>query len=1218
MSFITKNVDKVEVNYVTKFMYTIDASFSSVEGDILEANIVDYIPDYIQYQVINLPAGVTLTEVHDPILQNTKLTFNFGDIVETGVAYQFNIICNFLAGTDNGEQFENIATLYQKDDKGNEETIDANAPIVTLKIVPKWDIEKVMLSPANNNPTQGGYAYYLLSLRNLGDQGAVLKNFSVVDQIPSEMIIDPSFTPQGINNGGGIVVPDPVNPIVIDNITNTVTWNFVSYSGNNYSMIIKVIVKPNVEVGTIVTNTANLIYDGEIKDSVNYKSTISPSKSQTGLSKYGPLHSEAGAQINYEISLANTGNQDLVNVELVEKIPPEVIIEKVFPGNYGRRGLNQPFPGTFTISYSIDNGATYDLLGTYNYGNNPYWTYTNVPAGTTNLKWFFDNYPIDFVDYNGPRLDGIVKNDVEVDDVAINIVELYLTPSTTPFSTAQVKTLLDGVAQLNGAKLNHPSSAVIPGDIIRYEAQYYSWASPVNEPIVLDLLPSEVLYNGNVTINYSDYFNEFTFINIPVVQVLPNPITSPVAIVEVIEDYNGTGKTAIRISIKGFTLPQRSNLYVGYDTIVKPGVRNTITNNLFIANYGESIANPGYTDVDDLDDDGITDEQLLISNNVYNNVLFSASYATDKKVKGSLDTIYTEEPAVGNTYDGGRADYKLTFTNTGNATFTAFEIVDILPHVGDVGVITGQPRKSQFPVALGDTITATLVPEYPLDPVPVITIEYSKSYNPQRFSKSGGIIPGDNDWTVIPPDIITEVKSFKIIVANATIRPGQSVIIDVKGVSPIGAQPGEVAWNSYALRGSFTDWQGNPNALLPVEPEKVGIQILPVDSGKVKLGDFVWLDINKNGIWDNNEPGINGVQVNLYNSNYNPLDPDASLVATTTTANDTNGNPGNYIFNNLTPGKYFIKFIPPNGYNLTIQRAELPNGSKPNQTTGLTNIITTVQIPGTEDLTIDAGIYEAPILATVGDLVWVDTNEDGIYDPNTEVGQPGVVVQLYTCDGRPTEYSDITDENGNYLITGVLPGDYYAVFRNIPQNYVFITAKDYVTVTGLTPKCFTVNSGDTIDNIDAPININLTPGPPGPPGESCTCENINLECHNPQEVKIRCPINISNHCTSESTSCSLYVNCNNQINLGYGTYLVNYSLNAAYLAQPSAKDYIAIQLEFNNKLIAQGFGYRKDNGNVSGTALIQTTSFFDNTLSFINVGNTDIIVDDFEITIVKV
>ena len=68
------------------------------------------------------------------------------------------------------------------------------------------------------------------------------------------------------------------------------------------------------------------------------------------------------------------------------------------------------------------------------------------------------------------------------------------------------------------------------------------------------------------------------------------------------------------------------------------------------------------------------------------------------------------------------------------------------------------------------------------------------------------------------------------------------------------------------------------------------------------LGDYVWLDVNNNGIQDSGETGVAGVTVNLENAT------GTTVLATTTT--DANGL---YHFTGLAPGLYDVQFVAPAG-----------------------------------------------------------------------------------------------------------------------------------------------------------------------------------------------------------------------------------------------------------------------------------------------------------------
>lgn len=948
MAFLLKHVDKTTVNYDTSFTYTIQASFNGLTlPEINPAVLVDTVPSYIELDFSAVDPVITYSV--QTVGLNKVITFNFPPVTDTGIAYEIDLICKFKDGTLNGSTCTNNAQLYLAG--SDTPSFTAIAPTVTLSIKAKWDIDKLMTSPVNNNPTPGGYAYYSIFLKNLGDRGAALNNFTIKDTLPAGMTLDPLFVPVVMNQGGGILNPNP--PTYVKDPGDTgITWSITQYTGNNLLLIIKVNIDKNVALNTDLTNNVKLIdSEGNVLDYSNQTSKVTSLLPMTGVSKYGPNHSYAGALISYEIYIQNNGNA-LTNLVVIDTIPANVTIEKVFPGNFSIRGLGT-FPAkTFhlfytTDDYSVVNPSWTEIGVGFPYGYNPYWTYYNLPTTpnkATRLKWEFPDADIDFTQSDAPRLNGVVDPTAEPTDTAVNVVNYYadqISPAQTDFTN-----YLDGVAEINGSKYNHPSGSVIPTDTINYEGFINAWASPIVNPIIVDLLPIEVEYIGNVSVSYAEYF---------------------------------------------------SNQWV-WTTL-------------------------------------------------------NTKYASDKKVKGALDTNYTQWPDVGNTYNGGPALYKLSFINISNTNYRNIEMVDILPHIGDTGVILNTTsRGSEFPVYLGQNIVAELTPPYQGDPSPTIEIWYSESYNPERFSESGGTIPGDNDWTKTPPSPITNAKSFKIITTGGTIiRPGQTLNIYVDCVVPLGVNEGLKGWNSFALRGTFTDEDGKYAKLLPVEPEKVGIQVKLPGKDTVTLGDFVWIDSNKNGVYDLGEKG-----------------------------------------------------------------------------------------------------------------------------------QAGVVVTLYDENGIRTDYSAITDSNGKYLIDKVIPQKYYAVFSNIPQDYLFVTAKGYVTNTGVTPKLIDVPSGTFVDTVDAPIAFNDgligPPGLPGPSGCCYTYNNLNSIYLDNQEVKRGCTVNLGCSAVNNGEFSSYENNSNYVILNGEGTFMIDYSCYGEFLETPNEKDYIALQLKLNNDFILQGYSYTTENG----------------------------------------
>jgi hypothetical protein len=138
------------------------------------------------------------------------------------------------------------------------------------------------------------------------------------------------------------------------------------------------------------------------------------------------------------------------------------------------------------------------------------------------------------------------------------------------------------------------------------------------------------------------------------------------------------------------------------------------------------------------------------------------------------------------------------------------------------------------------------------------------------------------------------------------------------------------------------------------------------------LGDFVWHDLNADGVQDKGEPGIAKVAVELRDA--------AGTTVLATTATDANGK---YLFSGLTPGTYSVRFDQPAGFVPTAkdQGGNDDLDSDADTVTGKTGTYTLA--PGETNLSVDAGFYK---LAALGDFVWHDLNADGDQD----AGEPGI------------------------------------------------------------------------------------------------------------------------------------------------------------------------------------------------------------------------------------
>lgn len=181
------------------------------------------------------------------------------------------------------------------------------------------------------------------------------------------------------------------------------------------------------------------------------------------------------------------------------------------------------------------------------------------------------------------------------------------------------------------------------------------------------------------------------------------------------------------------------------------------------------------------------------------------------------------------------------------------------------------------------------------------------------------------------------------------------------------------------------------------------------------LGNFVWVDADKDGIQDPSESGIAGVMVILLNSSGTPMD---------TTYTDANGN---YKFTNLAAGTYSVQVKNlPSGYSISPKDATSDAADSDAGANGITSTVT-LGSGNPNDMTLDIGLMPGTTnnyTASLGDKVWYDLDGDGIQDAG-EPGAPGVKVYLYGPDGTTLVDSTVTDASGKYIFTGLNGGDYY-------------------------------------------------------------------------------------------------------------------------------------------------------------------------------------------------
>ena len=130
---------------------------------------------------------------------------------------------------------------------------------------------------------------------------------------------------------------------------------------------------------------------------------------------------------------------------------------------------------------------------------------------------------------------------------------------------------------------------------------------------------------------------------------------------------------------------------------------------------------------------------------------------------------------------------------------------------------------------------------------------------------------------------------------------------------------------------------------------------------------------------------------------------------------------------------------------MSVDATTLPGGvvATPTNMGGGDTYIASVK-DGDVRMSLDFG-YKGGNPASIGDTVWIDTNGNGVTDAG-EPGLSGIGLNLYTTgvDGIGGNADDqfvafnITDANGQYTFSVLLPGEYYVKLRplNIPAGLV--------------------------------------------------------------------------------------------------------------------------------------------------------------------------------------
>jgi len=207
-----------------------------------------------------------------------------------------------------------------------------------------------------------------------------------------------------------------------------------------------------------------------------------------------------------------------------------------------------------------------------------------------------------------------------------------------------------------------------------------------------------------------------------------------------------------------------------------------------------------------------------------------------------------------------------------------------------------------------------------------------------------------------------------------------------------------------------------------------GQRITALDAGLVgvidQLSGFVWDDVNRDGIRDANEAGVEGITVQL-------LDDALSVVQTAT----TRGN-GRYSMSVKAAADYAVRFIAPSGtaFSPRNQGDDPLRDSDPDPVSGRTDSFFFAFGEGKRH---DAGLYGTSDETGIEGLAWFDLNGNGIREDG-ELPMANVPVILLDVASTPIAET-VTATDGTYTFSEINPGSYRVAF-DPPTGFSFSPA----------------------------------------------------------------------------------------------------------------------------------------------------------------------------------
>ena len=1035
-----------------KAKYRLDYSISDTEGSTFEGLVAK----------VNFPAGQgVLSTVGDLVLPDTVSTvfssFSGGDFAvnvnfkspmsagATGTL-EFTITGNTNSGPDGKIMTPTITmtgTTVKADSSREPLSVDAGTgPSWTVKAAVSWAVNKTLVtSPPLYVPDEEAYIveYEIVATRTpttssvIGSWGET--NYKVIDQLPNI----PGLNPEVIFAKSTYYGQDGV----YDSGAKTITWTNPSLfsSGTNYTKFRVRVKYPKSEVDLLggapvlnLTNTARvestlaggLPYrspDGSITHKVSpspvpvkgnltsYKSSSLTEILGSGLD-YSPLtytyytgfNISGAIDVNYPPKQVEFIDEGLTFIKTDNTTYRPALSEAAFTRVTISSTYIQSIGGTWKFYYRTSNVGPWIPQGAENA------TSVTFPENASGWRWVVDNPA--YAKFGGQNM---------------------FTPTVVMSKRDDTMPLLKQVDNKVTTVLTYPDNSLLNTEITKslpvindrkIVTRWYANSTQSNW--VQPMSGSSLAPGRQATIKLDAYVDQTSSIitkgaffaallppelSFNRISSSPSPYTTTVT-----PNFQGSGLTLVRLDLNyDFAALTNINPMPSFIADISPtaplttyqiplyfGINSTQANDSSITHSATGISTFLQTDTYDLDGDGDTSEKLAGFNAIFSLGATNAANVA-KLSKGPYDEAWKVDASK--VEMGDEFQYRIFFRNDSTKTMTHLVLIDILPRPGDIDPLTNSPRNSTWQPILTTAITPPLGG----------TVYYSTSATPNMSPVVSNGWTGT--WTTAAPSDLSTVKAVKIDFGNRQFTPGSSAdtYLTMK-VPNTSLSNRDAAKNTVDY--SVDEVLSDNVSTSPLLPAASGVTSVIFRVPGSILGDFVWADLNGNGLQDSGESGINGLKVELYgydigSSSY------TKQGETTTTFHPTTNLPGYYSFDGLREGKYYVKFPSGGGYTLTSKNAgsnrAIDSDANANGATDIFDLA-----DDATKLDIDAGYVN---LFPVSGTLYYDLDGNGVYSSGTDWPIPSYTVSLKDSTNIVVQTAT-TDPTGKYAFMVAGAGNY--------------------------------------------------------------------------------------------------------------------------------------------------------------------------------------------------